>query len=120
MEGFPKAQQCLIVDNKQLDDSCTLADQNIWKESTVLLVLKQYPRGTMKIFVKTISEGTTIILKVHSSDTIEDIEVKIYKKVGSLPKHQHLISTGRKLENHCTLAYYNIMNESVLHLAIRL
>ncbi|CAO2164566.1 unnamed protein product [Urochloa humidicola] len=47
MEGFPKSRQCLIFANKQLDDSSILADNKIWKECMVLLVLHPFPRGTM-------------------------------------------------------------------------
>ena len=67
MEGFPVNQQSLIFANKQLNNNRTLADHNIWKDSTVLLVLHPYPKGTMKIYVKRLDEVTTP-MEVQSSD----------------------------------------------------
>ncbi|RCV30251.1 hypothetical protein SETIT_6G079400v2 [Setaria italica] len=116
-EGFPKGQQCLIFDNKQLDDSSTLADHNIWKESTVLLVLHPFPRGRMQIFAKTLY-GTTIPLEVESSDTIDAVKLKIYEKDGTRPKQQRLIFFGRKMEGSRTLADYNIQHQSTIHVVL--
>ena len=71
-EGFPKHQQCLLFDNKQLDDNHTLAENNIWKEANLLLVLHSSPRGTMQIFAKTMT-GKALTLEVNSTDTIGNV-----------------------------------------------
>uniref|UniRef100_A0A453GRZ0 Ubiquitin-like domain-containing protein n=1 Tax=Aegilops tauschii subsp. strangulata TaxID=200361 RepID=A0A453GRZ0_AEGTS len=49
IEGFPKVQQCLIFANKQLvDGKLTLADHNIGKGSTLLLILLPWQRKRKK------------------------------------------------------------------------
>ena len=116
-EGFPMDQQCLIFANKQLEDNNrTLADHNIRKESTLLLVL-QLPRGSMWIFAKTL-DGRTHTLEVDRSDTILDVKVKIYEKDGSRPFQQRLIFCLKQLQDNLTLADYNIQNDYAIHMVL--
>ncbi|CAO2205614.1 unnamed protein product [Urochloa humidicola] len=118
-EGFPKAQQSLIFANKQLEGGRILADYNICKESTILLVLHTFSRGTMHIFVKPMG-GETIPLEVESLDTIDNIKMKIYEKYGTRPIHQRLVFSNKNLEGNRTLAYYHIQNNYTIHLVIRI
>lgn len=78
----------------------------------------------MQIFVKTIIEraltGNTITIDTKDGDTIETIKKKIEDNEGIPYNQQHLIFTGMALDDRLVLSDYNIENESILHLLVRL
>ncbi|CAH9114118.1 unnamed protein product [Cuscuta europaea] len=71
----------------------------------------------MQIFVKTM-RGTTISLEVEPSETIYRVKEKIQESEGMLPEQQRLAFSGKLIEDHHTLADYNVIKESTIHLVL--
>ena len=67
----------------------------------------------MQIFVKTLA-GKTITLAMDASDTIGKVKAKIQEKGGEGVPIEGLVFAGERLEDSCTLANYNIQQESML------
>ena len=74
----------------------------------------------MQIFVKNLC-GKTITLEVQESDSIEDVKTRIQAKEGIPVIRQGLIHrVAGVLNNRMTLSDYNIHNEDMLFLVLRL
>lgn len=113
-EGIPLEEQRLqlIGTCDDLIDKLTLNDYNIKNESRVLL----YSIFRFHISIQEPKEET-ITLNVESSDSIENVKVKIFGQKGFHPYLQTLIYAGKTLENGL-LSDYIAKQETTVHLVL--
>ncbi len=104
-------QQRLTFAKQQLQDKHSLFHYNMYKESTLQLVI---PR--MLVSVEVQSRKTPLTLNVQPSDTIEYFKQLIYDKEGIPPDQQILEFCGRMLKEGDTLRNYNIQDHSCVYL----
>lgn len=53
-------------------------------------------------------------------DTVADLKSQIEEEYGIFPSEQRLLWAGKQLEDDHTLEHYNIRNDSVIHLVLRM
>lgn len=114
--------QRLIFSCWELSDNQTVGDCKITDECVVQLV-EGICRPTTKIFVKMPLRGQTIPIQVDNinrSTTVLDVKRNIQFTLAAVPEEQRLIFAGRELEDSETLEGCNILDESTLHLVLRL
>ena len=113
--GIPLEEQCLIFEEKELQDGHTLRNYNIHDRSVFELRCLEL----IQIFIK-MPSGKTTALNVRPNDTVESVKVQIRDKEGIATDQQCLIFADMQLKDGYTLKGCNIRNESVLYLRIRI
>lgn len=76
-------------------------------------------RNEITVFVKTLV-GTVYTCCVDPNTTVQDFQQKIQMESNIPIDQQRIIFAGRQLEEGRTLLYYNVQNESTVHLVLRL
>ena len=74
---------------------------------------------SMQIYIRLIS-NKTLVLDVLPSNTIKNIKEIIKDKEGIALEEQNLISSGKRLLDDKTLEYYDIKNEFIIYLFLKI
>ena len=116
IKSIDPSQQRMVFSGAHLDDDRTLAHYNIVEDCTIHVVLSQ----PIHIIIKNlVSTEETISLDIEAEDTIQYIKSKINDQVNIPSDKQILVFAGKTLENTQTVSYYNIQNDSILHMIVR-
>lgn len=111
---FTPYLQKFILDKKELDNNRTLISYGIKDNDTLYLLLMDH----IVIYVKTLT-GKTDTFKVNPEDTIVSVKQLIMNKNNIPIERQRLIFNSQELEYNL-LYNWNIINESTLHLVLKI
>ncbi|XP_069068799.1 2'-5'-oligoadenylate synthase-like protein [Pleurodeles waltl] len=100
-----------------LQDGCTLADYNVFSNTTVNLLTTASQE--INLFVRN-TDGRTYTFQIQTHITVGDLKKKIQERLNVPAPQQRLTYSDRELEDHNPLKYYNIKNESTIFLLLRL
>ncbi|KAH7832644.1 putative polyubiquitin [Monocercomonoides exilis] len=115
-EGIPFGEQQVMFGGEQLEDGRTLEECGVEREDTLRVVFKA---KQMRICVKEMC-GRDIGVEVLSTDTVGRVKQKIQERRGVPRDLQTLVFAGAPLEDEKTLRHYNIVDEAVLYLMLRI
>ena len=112
-ENINTSEQIRIFSgNTQLEDSKTLSDYNIQKETYLDL------KKIILIYIKGLN-GNNIIINAQKTDTINKIKQKLKEKENIIPDKYSLIYNEKELNDDKTINHYEIKKESILKLSLR-
>ncbi|GLJ28938.1 hypothetical protein SUGI_0570840 [Cryptomeria japonica] len=133
IEGIPPDQQRILFAGKELErhtitvkaeSSDTIANVKAEIQEEGGIPPDQHrlisEESTFHLVIQSLSAGETMTLEVKSSDTIDSVKEKIQEWKGIPPDQQCLFFVSKRFENSHTLASYNIISDSVVHLVPRL
>eukprot|EP00922_Rhytidocystis_sp_ex-Travisia-forbesii_P007264 GHVS01010573.1.p1 GENE.GHVS01010573.1~~GHVS01010573.1.p1 ORF type:complete len:262 (+),score=16.08 GHVS01010573.1:69-854(+) len=113
--GGDPACFCIVSNGRILCDSLPLPASG----QRPIYCIDRGIRGGASLQVVDMS-GKTIVVEVDINDTIQALKAQVCAKAGIPPDQQRLIFGGKQLENNRTLMDYNITENSVLQLVLRL
>lgn len=113
-QAKPRVEQHSIA--KRIIEPSTA--KHIIEEKQIMTPINILP-PLINLQIKT-ATGKLIIVKINPADTILQLKKKIYLAEDISIESQRIVYGGKQLEDAYTLCHYNITNECVVHIIIRL
>ena len=115
-EPYPIDQYVFYYSDKELLDTCTLANYNVSSETILFLIQKP---STIKILVNTFPDNKCITLESNYFDTVEAVKLKLQENAGYPVDRQRLVYSCKELEDYYMLADYGVKDEAQFFLVLR-